>query len=63
MFLYFQSVRGVSGGLPLMVFVCCFWDSLYPDALITSLFREEVKVPLLCLTLCDPMDYTVHGVL
>ena len=46
-----------------MVFVCCFWDSLYPDALITSLFREEVKVPLLCLTLCDPMDYTVHGVL
>jgi len=24
---------------------------------------EEVKVAHLCLTLCDPMDYTVHGIL
>ena len=24
---------------------------------------EEVKVAQLCLTLCDPMDYTVHGIL
>ena len=23
----------------------------------------KVKVPQLCLTLCDPMDYTVHGIL
>ena len=23
----------------------------------------EVKVTQLCLTLCDPMDYTVHGIL
>ena len=23
----------------------------------------EVKVAQLCLTLCDPMDYTVHGIL
>ena len=23
----------------------------------------EVKVTQLCLTLCDPMDYTVHGTL
>ena len=23
----------------------------------------KVKVAQLCLTLCDPMDYTVHGVL
>ena len=23
----------------------------------------EVKVAKLCLTLCDPMDYTVHGIL
>ena len=22
---------------------------------------EKVKVSQLCLTLCDPMDYTVHG--
>ena len=25
--------------------------------------REWVKVTKLCLTLCDPMDYTVHGIL
>ena len=24
---------------------------------------SEVKVVQLCLTLCDPMDYTVHGIL
>ena len=24
---------------------------------------SEVKVTQLCLTLCDPMDYTVHGIL
>ena len=23
----------------------------------------KVKVDELCLTLCDPMDYTVHGIL
>ena len=23
----------------------------------------EVKVAQLCLTLCDPMDYTVHGII
>ena len=25
--------------------------------------RSEVKVTQLCLTLCDPMDYTVYGIL
>ena len=25
--------------------------------------RVEVKVTQLCTTLCDPMDYTVHGIL
>ena len=25
--------------------------------------RSEVKVTQSCLTLCDPMDYTVHGIL
>ena len=25
--------------------------------------RSEVKVAQLCLTLCDPMDSTVHGIL
>ena len=25
--------------------------------------ESEVNVTLLCLTLCDPMDYTVHGIL
>ena len=26
-------------------------------------FKVKVKVAQLCLTLCDPMDYTVHGLL
>ena len=25
--------------------------------------KEKVKVTQLCPTLCDPMDYTVHGIL
>ena len=25
--------------------------------------KLTVKVTQLCLTLCDPMDYTVHGIL
>ena len=28
-----------------------------------SLSLETVKVAQLCPTLCDPMDYTVHGIL
>ena len=26
-------------------------------------YESEVKVAQLCPTLCDPMDYTVHGIL
>ena len=29
----------------------------------TSRAQVKVKVVQLCLTLCDPMDYTVHGIL
>ena len=28
---------------------------------INALNKVKVKVPQLCLTLCDPMDYKVHG--
>ena len=28
-----------------------------------STSKREVKVAQSCLTLCDPMDYTVHGLL
>ena len=28
-----------------------------------SVTKYEVKVAQLCLTLCDPMDYAVHGIL
>ena len=27
------------------------------------MFLKKVKVTQLCLTLCNPMDYTVHGIL
>ena len=30
---------------------------------VQSIIWSEVKVAQLCLTLCDPMEYTVHGIL
>ena len=30
---------------------------------ITRQYRVKVKVTQSCLTLCDLMDYTVHGIL
>ena len=33
----------------------------YPKSL--KQYKVKVKVAQLCLTLCDPMDYTVHGIL
>ena len=30
---------------------------------LSSIYHMKVKVAQLCLTLCDPMDYTVHGIL
>ena len=38
----------------------------YPQVLglgLQHLFEVSVKVAQLCLTLCDPMDYIVHGIL
>ena len=29
----------------------------------TAFLKVKVKVAQSCLTLCDPMDYTVHGIL
>ena len=31
--------------------------------IINSVYTHKVKVTQLCLTLCDPMDCTVHGIL
>ena len=38
---------------------------MYPICLFYNqrLFNIKVKVTQSCLTLCDPMDYTVHGIL
>ena len=35
------------------------------ESRISGVFRGGVKMKVaqLCLTLCDPMDYTVHGIL
>ena len=30
---------------------------------LSIIMKKKVKVSQSCLTLCDPMDYTVHGVL
>ena len=46
------------------------WDSvaenfIYPllEAPLNSILKVKVKVTQLCPTLCDPVDYTVHGIL
>ena len=46
------------------------WDTvaenfIYPllEAPLNSKLKVKVKVTQLCPTLCDPMDYTVHGIL
>ena len=28
-----------------------------------TIYKVKMKVAQSCLTLCDPMDYTVHGIL
>ena len=33
------------------------------EMLCYVMFNPQVKVAQSCLTLCDPMDYTVHGIL
>ena len=42
-------------------------ESFYcsPETITTLLISHEVKVEVtqLCPTLCDPMDYTVHGII
>ena len=35
----------------------------FTSTVYLTLKWSEVKVAQLCLTLCDPMDYTVHGIL
>ena len=35
----------------------------YLDISLNVIMKVKVKVAQLCPTLCDPMDYTVHGIL
>ena len=41
----------------------CHWQTIYDGSSWSVLFVKKVKVAQLCLTLCDPKDYTVHGIL
>ena len=42
----------------------CMAESLhYPSETVIVNWFMKVKVAQLCLTLCNPMDYTVHGIL
>ena len=43
----------------------CYWSIrvLGPSNMDTLRAVVKVKVTQSCLTLCDPMDYTVHGIL
>ena len=45
---------------PIIVYVLCNCIMCINSVLIVCV---KVKVAQLCLTLCDPMDYTVHAIL
>ena len=43
---------------------CLTWNaSFVPDHTVSIKQKVNVKVAQLCQTLCDPMDYAVHGIL
>ena len=43
---------------------CCFTSALLTNTdFWQQPWKVKVKVTQSCLTLCDPMDYTVHGIL
>ena len=52
-------------GYGLCVRVCVCVCVCVSPWLVSKSFLEKVKVKVAqsCLTLCDPMDYTVHGIL
>ena len=47
-------------GIKLKIKVTAFWSALLSK---TQGLEGKVKVTQLCLTFCNPMDYTIHGVL
>ena len=48
-----------------MLFLSFFFFGHKGCGILTHLKSEKMKVKVaqLCLTLCNPMDYTVHGIL
>ena len=53
--------RGVWGRMDTCI---CMAESLhYPSETVIVNWFMKVKVAQLCLTLCNPMDYPVHGIL
>ena len=46
-----------------LVPLCSFSGCLAPKGATGSLAQVILKVAQSCSTLCDPMDYTVHGIL
>ena len=66
-----QKIRFPSGSLTQATPQNCLttWQLTFPEEAIkekvrvNNPFEMKVKVTQLCPTLCDPMDYTVHGIL
>ena len=55
-FHYFENVILLSSGF------YCLTENSVVSLTLTSLKEVKVKFAQLGLTLCDPMDYTVHGI-
>ena len=56
--------RCVQVGVFMIVAICSFYPELWHST-TTQYYHPQVKVKVAqsCLTLCDPMNYIVHGIL
>ncbi|CAI9178722.1 unnamed protein product [Rangifer tarandus platyrhynchus] len=60
-FLFFEEVNNFPSVLPFILHVAFF--TLHLSPLPSTPLKVKVKVTQSCPTLCNPMDYTVHGIL
>ena len=67
LFLFFSLFLScLKSSFPSLWFLLILKSNLLISKLFSAVlwkWKMKVKVAQLCLTLCDPMDYTVHGIL
>ena len=57
-----RNLKFIEHLLCLMHFTCVF-SFIFSNNLLKDILKMKVKVAQSCLTLCNPIDYIVHGIL